>query len=477
VRTWNAGAERIKGYRADEIIGKSFSVFYTPESNSKNHPQRELEHAKKFGVYEEEGWRVRKDGSLFWADVVITAVRDGNSELIGFAKVTRDLTERRKSDQERDQAFKAAETFRLMVATVKDYAIFMLDPEGRVMTWNEGAQRIKGYSESEIIGKHFSIFYSDEANARKHPQEELKIATKEGRYEEEGWRLRKDGSRFWANVVITAVRDTETGELLGFAKVTRDLTERKRTEEEREKAASELRQLNHELIKANSAKDYFLANMSHELRTPLNSIIGFNEVMLLGLSGPLNDTQRKQAQFIQRAADHLLSLINDILDLAKVESGNMSLASIELQLSTILEDVVATLKPLADERKLSLELAESCKNNSVRGDERAVKQILTNLISNGIKFTDEGGVAVSCSSDDSHVFIQIKDTGIGIARTDQSLLFKGFVQLARAQRKQEGTGLGLALSKRLAILMNGDISLESDTGKGSTFTLKLLKGK
>ena len=227
ILSWNAGAERFKGYTADEIIGKHFSIFYPPEKVAERFPDYELREAARTGRFEDEGWRVRKDGSRFWANVVITALRDPAGRLLGYAKVTRDLTQRRAAE---DALRLSEERFRLLVQSVKDYAIFMLDPTGHVATWNDGAQRIKGYTEDEIVGKHFSIFYPPEKQAEHFPEYELKVAAREGRFEDEGWRVRKDGSRFWANVVITALRNPE-GRLVGFGKVTRDLTERRASQD------------------------------------------------------------------------------------------------------------------------------------------------------------------------------------------------------------------------------------------------------
>ncbi len=202
VLTWNPGAERIKGYRADEIIGKHFSIFYPPEDVAAGKTERELEIAIHEGRFEEEGWRIRKDGSRIWANVTITALRNPAGKLVGFAKVTRDLTERRVAEEETHR-------FRLLVESVKDYAIFILSPGGHVLTWNVGAERIKGYQAEEIIGKHFSIFYPPEDIAAGKTERELEIAIHEGRFEEEGWRVRKDGSLMWANVTITALRNPE----------------------------------------------------------------------------------------------------------------------------------------------------------------------------------------------------------------------------------------------------------------------------
>jgi PAS domain S-box-containing protein len=227
VASWNEGARVIKGYSASEIVGQSFTRFYTPEDARSGKPLRLLAQAANEGRVEEEGWRVRKDGSRFWADVVITAVRGPDGALQGFVKITRDLTERRAAEEAVRQA---EERIRQMVDSIKDYAIFLLDPTGRVASWNTGAERLKGYAAHEIIGHSFARFYPEEEVRAGKPARELAIAGSEGRFEEEGWRVRKDGSRFWANVILSAVRDGR-GELVGFTKVTRDMTDRKRADE------------------------------------------------------------------------------------------------------------------------------------------------------------------------------------------------------------------------------------------------------
>src|SRR5829696_8627100 len=268
VASWNEGAQSIKGYRQQEILGRHFSVFYPEEDLERSKPERALEIAQEKGTYEEEGWRVRKDGSTFWASVLITALWDEAGDLRGFAKVTRDITERKQAEEEIRQLNKdlenrveertsqlaaavaelesnqrelrqSEERFRILVEGVSDYAIFMLSPDGRIVSWNEGAERIQGYEASEIIGKHFSIFYAEEDVERGVPEEELRVAAAEGRFEEEGLRVRKDGTLFQADVVITALRD-EAGNLRGFSQVTRDITARKEAEEA---LRSSLRQL------------------------------------------------------------------------------------------------------------------------------------------------------------------------------------------------------------------------------------------
>ena len=233
--SWNEGAKRIKGYTANEIIGKHFSIFYTQEDLDDKKPERELKIAIATGKYEEEGWRVRKDGSLFWVNVIITTVYNEKGEHIGFSKITRDLTQRKYSE---DQLKRSEERYRLLVQQVKDYGIFLLDTTGHISSWNEGAARINGYPLNEILGKHFSIFYPPEDIADKKPERELEIAVTTGKYEEEGWRIRKDGTRFWVGVVITAIFNAEK-ELIGFAKVTKDLTERRKAENDRAKESFE----------------------------------------------------------------------------------------------------------------------------------------------------------------------------------------------------------------------------------------------
>jgi PAS domain S-box-containing protein len=227
VATWNSGAHRLKGYAADEIIGKEFSNFYTPEDRAAGKPARILEAVRRDGRYEDEGWRVRKDGSRFWANVVITSLRGDGGELLGFAKVTRDLTERRRAEEE---LRRSEERFRLLVENAGDYAIYMLDAEGHVTTWNRGAERMKGYAAPEVMGKSFSMFFPDEDVATGKPARELVVAKRQGRFEDEGWRVRKDGTRFWVHAVLTALRNVH-GDLVGYAKITRDLTTKKATEE------------------------------------------------------------------------------------------------------------------------------------------------------------------------------------------------------------------------------------------------------
>ena len=261
ITTWNEGAERIKGYKASEIIGRHVSTFYTPEDVQAGLPEKLLGIARREGRVENEGWRVRKDGSRFWADVIITALCSDDGELRGFGKVTRDLSERRAAEDMRESIRESEERFSLLVSRVKDYAIFILDPHGNVASWNAGAQRIKGYTEAEIVGRHISTFYPPEAVAAGHPQEMLRRAVAEGSVEEEAWRVRKDGTKFWADVIITALHNDD-GKLVGFAKVTRDLSERR----EMELALSEL---SGRLMQTQDDERRRLARELHDSTSPL----------------------------------------------------------------------------------------------------------------------------------------------------------------------------------------------------------------
>ncbi|WP_192822365.1 PAS domain-containing sensor histidine kinase [Rufibacter sp. LB8] len=268
VATWNAGARRIKQYQDDEIIGKHFSTFYTSDAKERDFPAYELREAKARGRFEDEGWRIRKDGSVFWANVIITALFNEQKELIGYSKITRDLSERKKAEDDLYKAYEelkaSEERYRLLVDGVTDYAIFLLDPAGNVATWNQGAKKIKGYESSEIIGKYFSKFYSREAIQRGYPEYELKEARSHGRFEDEGWRYRKDGSAFWANVVITAIYNHRQ-ELIGFSKITRDLTDKKQLEEQLFRTNEELKESEEKArLLIESVKDYAIIMLTPE---------------------------------------------------------------------------------------------------------------------------------------------------------------------------------------------------------------------
>jgi PAS domain S-box-containing protein len=397
------------------------------------------------------------------------------------------------------------ELYRLLVESVKDYAIFALDPNGYVVSWNPGAQRFKGYTASEIIGKHFSVFYPPEDLAARKPQIELEIAADVGRLEDEGWRVRKDGTQFWANVVITALRGPD-GELVGFAKVTRDLTQRRAAElqaledarriavEEALRRAAEMRstdladlldrtrrqaeEIEHrrnEADVANRTKTEFLAAMSHELRTPLNAIAGYVQLLMLGVRGPLTEEQAVDLARIQRSQQHLLSLINDILNFSRLEAGAVTYEIGSVPLGTVLEAAAGMISLQAAAKHITLTLEPCPPTMRALADDAKLEQILLNLLSNAVKFTQRGGhVSIRCEAADDHVLARVQDDGPGIPADRLADIFEPFVQLDRTLgNPREGVGLGLAISRDLARGMQGDLTVESSLGKGSTFTVSL----
>ena len=455
VTSWNSGAERLKQYRADEIIGKHFSVFYPAEALARDWPNTELRTARREGRFEDEGWRIRKDGSQFWASVVITAIRDTSGELIGFSKITRDLTERRAREEE---VRHSEERFRQMVEAVRDHAIFMLDPDGRVASWNAGAERIKGYRPSEILGQHFSRFYPPDRIASGWPEHELATARATGRFEDEGWRIRKDGSRFWANVVISAVRD-QAGELRGFTKVTRDLTERRRIET----LEAEGKQINE-----------FLAMLGHELRNPLAPIR--NAVAVMGAKGTADPTTRWAREVIERQVAHLSRLVDDLLDVGRITSGKITLQREPVDLAAVVSRALEAARPLQDERRHEIAVDLGSGPLLVQGDATRLVQVVVNLLSNAAKYTPDGGhVWVRLRREGEEAVLSVRDDGVGMSADLLPRVFDIFVQGDRSlDRAEGGLGIGLSLVERLLGLHGGTIKAYSaGPGAGSEFVVRL----
>ena len=477
VLTWNAGAERFKGYCASEIIGSHFSRFYPPEALAKGVPDEELRIASESGSFEDENWRVRKDGSMFWANVVITAMRGDDGALVGFAKVTRDLTQRRHHEEALRQS---EEKFRLLVEGVSDYAIFMLDVNGKVASWNVGAQRIKGYAAEEIIGQHFSLFYPKDVVDSGWPEHELREATLTGRFVDTGWRVRKDGSEFWANVTITAMRD-EAGRLLGYAKLTRDLTERKRVEaievaiQEREEILDAERNARISAQRATRLKDEFLATLSHELRTPLSAILGWTQVLLKGHTSSAED-QRRAIEVIDRNARAQVQLIDDLLDLSRIMTGKLRLDVQQVAIADVVQAAIDSAGPAAAARDIRLVHVLDPARAIVSGDAGRLQQVVWNLLTNAIKFTPRGGrVQVLLQRVNSHVELSVSDTGIGIPASFLPQVFDRFSQQdSSSTRTHGGLGLGLAICRQLVELHGGSIRAASPgEGQGSTFYVEL----
>lgn len=366
--------------------------------------------------------------------------------------------------------------FRLLVTGVKDYAIFMLDPDGYVISWNEGAERINGYRANEIIGKHFSQFYSEADRLAKHPDRELEIARREGRYEEEGVRVRNDGTTFWANVVITAIYDDD-GKLFGFGKITRDLTERRRAEQQREADAYLLAQTNEKLKEALEVKSRFLSTISHEVRTPMTGVIGLTEILSMKDLGSENNAA---ISAIFESSKRLLNLLNNILETAKLESGRVILEYRNFPVRSVLGDTRQLVA--RDAIAKGLDIMGSCDEKIpefVCGDELRLRQVLLNLAFNAVKFTHAGKIEINAElkrENEKEVVLRfcVNDTGIGIPKDVQSKIFQPFQQATPSTaRIQGGTGLGLSICRDLIALMQGEIGVISEPGKGSTFWVEI----
>ncbi len=473
IMSWNEGAKRLKGYHTSEIIGKHFSIFYTAEDLETEKPRWELEIAVATGKYEEEGWRVRKNGSLFWANIVITALFNHQNQLIGFSKVTRDLTDRKHNDENLRQS---EERYRALVEQLTDYGIFMLDEKGRITSWNEGAKRIKGYLAEEIIGKYFSIFYPEEEIINGKPAYELKVAKAEGKYEEEGWRLRKDGTRFWANVVITAVYNNQ-GTHIGFSKVTRDLTERKEAEqalklsyERYRQLATELREANTGLQYANQELEQFTSIVSHDLQEPIRTIKSFLKLIDIKLSqGEYTDL----TLYIQKsigAANRMRELIHNLLHYSQLAKHEVMMERIAV--NDVVSEILQNLKSAVERSNASIIVDSEVEE--FEGDRVQIVQLIQNLLSNALKFTrDENPqVTIRCRREGNYVKFSIADNGIGIAASDMTKVFEIFRRL-HTDKVYPGTGIGLAICKKIVDRHRGRIWPESEIGKGTTFHFTL----
>ena len=463
VTSWNAGAERIKGFQTEEIVGKHFSTFYTEEDREAGMPQKVLDTARAEGKFSGEGWRVRKDGSRFWASVVVDRINDENGELIGFAKITRDMTEQREAQH---ALLEAERRFRILVQGVTDYAIFMLDPEGKVANWNAGAQRIKGYSPEDIVGQHFSVFYTPEERDAGVPHRALEMARRVGRYEAEGWRVRKDGTRFWASVVVDAIHDDD-GKLIGFAKITRDMTEKRdaqlRLDESRE-----------QLFRAQKmeALGQLTGGLAHDFNNLLTAILGACELAMRNLDD--REKLKRMLDGVRGSAQRGASLTKQLLAFARAQPLEIR----QIDLKQFFADVTTLVRPsLRSDIEVVTEISDQLW--PIDADAGALELALLNLAFNARDAMKQGGTLKISAHNEvlegkpeglrgEHVVLRVSDTGSGMPREVMDRVFEPFFT---TKSFGEGTGLGLSQVFGFAKQLGGAVVVDSEVDKGSTFTL------
>jgi PAS domain S-box-containing protein len=459
---WNEGARRLYGYEPEEVVGKANpSILHIPEDVAAGKPQEILEASLRDGKWEGTLMRLRKNGKRFTARVVITPRRDATGRAIGFLLISKDISDEIRLTEE----LRASQYYTRSLIESNIDALMTTDPLGIITDVNQQMEALTGYTREDLVGSPFKTYFTDPERA----EEGIRLVLREGKVTNYELTARsKDGRETVVSYNAATFYDRD-GKLQGVFAAARDVTERKRFEQT-------LQEKNLELENANLAKDRFLASMSHELRTPLNAIIGFTGVLLMQLPGPLTPDQPKQLSTIQASAQHLLSLINDLLDLAKIESGKVDLTFEPVVCQEMLQEIAATLRPLAEGKHLTFEVEVPPEDVVVRTDRRALSQIVLNLANNAIKFTEQGRVCLALSqyqeSGQRRTEIRVIDTGIGIREEDQAKLFEAFSQVdTMASRRHEGTGLGLHLSQKLSHLLGGFITFRSEFGKGSTFTL------
>ncbi|MBB3352947.1 PAS domain S-box-containing protein [Rhizobium sp. BK049] len=464
VTSWNAGAQRFKGYKPSEILGEHFSRFYVDEDRAAGVPERALATAVKEGRYEGEGWRQRKDGSRFWAHVVIDPIRHPSGELVGFAKITRDLTERRAAEQAIRQS---EEQFRRLVQGVSDYAIYMLDPDGNVSSWNFGAERIKGYRPDEIIGRHFSTFYTPEDRAAGLPEKALRVARSEGRFEREGWRVRKDGSRFWASVVVDAIRD-EDGEVLGFAKITRDITEKMETQRALEQAREELFQ-----SQKMEAIGQLTGGIAHDFNNLLMAVLGSLE--LLKKRMPQDRSLTSLVDNAMQGAQRGAALTQRMLAFSRRQELHMEPIDVSGLVRGMMEILSRSLGPLT-----TIETSFPVRLPTILTDPNQLEMAILNLVVNARDAMPSGGRIMLRASEETitagkgplsagrYIRIAVIDEGEGM---DAKTLEQAVTPFFTTKGVGKGTGLGLSMVQGLASQSGGRLILKSTLGEGTTAEL------
>jgi PAS domain S-box-containing protein len=491
VLDWNKGAEKLKGYSSEEIVGKSFRLFYPSEAKAAGLPQMLLNEAIRNGHANHEGYRIRKDGSRFWGSVAITAIHNEKGQIIGFSKVTKDLSERKISDdrlaiftqelkQKNEELRRSEERFQGMISEVQDYAILLLDPTGAILNWNVGAEHIKGYKASEILGKNFSIFYTNEDLEKGVPARLLQEARLHGKAMSEGWRKRKDGSKFWGSIVITALHDT-TGTVIGYSKVTRDLTEKKKAEDSLKNYALELELKNHELEKLNADLSSFAYVVSHDLKEPIRKIQIFAGRQLE--AGMSSAEAKTYAEKIVTSASRMQKLMAALLSYSQISTESTKLENVDLH--DILQAVKIDLELAISETNASI---ESAKLPVVKGISYQLHQVFLNLLSNSIKFSKENEsphITITAKSishaelpeqlivkNKRYHLIEYSDKGIGFEQSQAARIFDVFQRL-KPKSDSTGTGIGLAIVKRVIENHDGLVVADGKPGVGATFRIYL----
>ncbi|WP_066824460.1 hybrid sensor histidine kinase/response regulator [Sphingomonas mali] len=467
VTNWNAGAQRFKGYAAEEIIGQHFSRFYSPEDRSDGLPERALTIARTEGKFEQEGWRIRKDGERFWAHVVIDPIWAKDGTLIGFAKITRDLTERRAAAESLRQS---EEQFRLLVQSVTDYAIYRLDPEGHVASWNSGAERIKGYTPAEIIGSHFSRFYTEEDRLAGEPERAMSIAREHGRFAAEGWRVRKNGTRFRASVVLDPIRD-DKGKLIGFAKVTRDVSEREDAQRKLDLAREALFQ-----SQKMEAIGQLTGGVAHDFNNLLMAIL--SSLTLLERRVSRDASTQRLIDNARQGAERGAALTQRMLAFARRQELNpepVDVPELVRGMNDLLQRTLGPSHPIGLQFPLSLPW--------VLADANQLEMALLNLAVNARDAMPDGG-AISITASEAtvedraieglapgrYVKLAVIDTGTGM---DAATLARATEPFFTTKGVGKGTGLGLSMIHGLAEQMKGELVLRSMVGHGTTAELWL----
>ncbi|WP_434581043.1 PAS domain S-box protein [Pseudomonas sp. Z5-35] len=470
ITSWNSGARRFKGYEESEILGEHFSRFYTDQDRAAGLPQRALDTAVSEGRFEGEGWRVRKDGTLFWSHVVIDPIIDSQSgELLGFAKITRDLTDRKMAEETLKQS---EQQFRLLVQSVTDYAIYMLGPDGQVTNWNQGAQRIKGYLPAQAIGQHFSMFYTPEDREAGEPQRALSIAASEGRFEKKGWRVRRDGTRFMAHVVIDAIR-SDTGTLLGFAKITRDITDATQAQQALEQAREALFQ-----SQKLQAIGQLTGGIAHDFNNLLTVILGNLEIVRKRMP-----SDPKLSQLLDNATQGALrgvSLTQRMLAFAR----RQKLTSESVELAALVQGISGLLQSsMGPSIHIQTQFAEALA--PVWADVNQLELAILNLATNARDAMPQGGriliqaqerLATEVTGLDKslapgrYICLAITDEGEGM---DEVTLASAVDPFFTTKGVGKGTGLGLSMVHGLAEQLGGRLILRSEKSIGTTAELWL----